>query len=812
MRRLHLLAVVSLFAAACSDGPVAPPNPLDTAPAVQLSHMGGDPAVDDLCAGLSPCDAYDYDRNGNGQPDGVTGVPGFCFLPPMVENHLSDPACSAPSIPGLDGLFKLAWCKVTYPTVNGALDGSQPPTIDYCQDPSGWSSLTQNGDFYESSVKWTRAQADDGDVFRLYVVNGDQHFAHRDVIVDPNLTTPADGFVHSIGYGNEPVKVRITESFTCVYYDTQGGTAQNAATCLIAGATSFSFQTNEVTASFNFPDGNPTFLADFEVSECLSLGFDSDGLGGATGNALVDVPLADCKLSLSSEELDALTVPAQIDITVNDARWIGTGGAFNDARLNVLQYDEFGLGALPPTVDPGWFGPATSSSAFLRLLDWGLDKLVGLVTPEPLLAWPGAGFDFTRLSDFQVAVMPIMEHDAIGTACTSGLPSCLDLGSFEEGETVPAAVQVTAPPREGTGPYVVPDTRLHFFPESGTVACPAAPGNGQQCYPAGSPDNSTSPSSTWDHLVVVTGSDGRGLVDWTVAGGDNRLNVASCAVARPGANEPNPPGEPGADHVWGSLTDCTDRFAAMTATGAYDNGPADGHTPFEPVDVMNEVAVYGLPLVFEARTCPQIFVDGLKGDATGTAEWEACATKTGFIAPVKGPKPTAPNAWLYTYNDSEAVYLGVEVVNNELGNKIFINLVESFVGQNGVAAAGDELLVLDFGAPSVSKDWHYTQACVNNNASSLCGEPDALTDGAPFAVQGAAQLGGAGSGRVFYEFKRPLGSPNATGPTKEDLAATPGQQLGLQVNVTQGQGGGKGGFTYPDPQTSPVKYHPFTID
>lgn len=807
MPKLHLLVAVSLLAAACSDGPVAPPNLLETAPTVRMSHLGGDPATEDLCAGLSPCDAYDYDRDGNGRPDGILGVPGFCFLPPMTDNHLSDPACSAPSVPGLDGFFELAWCEVSYPTVNGTLDGSQPPTIVSCQDPSQWQDLVQDagGDFYVASVRWRRA--DIGKVFRLYVVRGDQHFAHRDVIVDPNLTAPADGFVHAIGTGTEPVKVRITESFTCVYYDTQGGTPENAATCLIAGATSFSFQTDQVTTTFNFPNGNPTFFADFEVSECLSLGFYSDGLGGETGNALVDVPLADCKISLSSEELDALTVPAQIDITVNDARWIGSGGVFNDARLNVLQYDEFGLGALPPTVDPGWFGPASSSSAFLRLLDWGLDKLVGLVTPEPLLAWPGAGFDFTRLSDFQVAIMPIMDHDAVGTACASSLASCLDLGSFAEGETVPVAVQVTAPPRDGTSHYVVPDARLHLFPESGSVACPASPAPGQLCFDAGDPDTSTSPPSTWDHLVVVTGSAGRAAVDWTLAGGDNTLRVAACGIARPGANEPNPPGEPGADHVWGSLTDCTDRHAAMTASGAYDNGPADGHTPFEPVDVMNEVAVYGLPLVFEAATCPQIEVDGLKGDATGTAEWEACATRTGFIAPSPGPKPTSPNAWLYTYSDNEGLYIGLEVVSGELGNKAFINLVDQMVGGNLVEAADDDVLVLDFGDPTVKKDWYYTQACVGNNASSLCGAPDTTTDPAALQVQAAATLNGAGSGRVFYEFKRPFGANAA-----EDLGALPGDEIGLRVQVTQGQGGGKGGFVYPGSQTSATPYHRFTLE
>ena len=32
-----------------------------------------------------------------------------------------------------------------------------------------------------------------------------------------------------------------------------------------------------------------------------------------------------------------------------------------------------------------------------------------------------------------------------------------------------------------------------------------------------------------------------------------------------------------------------------------------------------------------------------------------------------------------------------------------------------------------------------------------------------------------------------------------------------RLRVTQGQGGGKGGLVYPDPQTSPVVYHPFTM-
>ncbi len=812
MRKLLSVALVSLFAAACSDGGTGPTAPLGSS-TVQMSHVGavaGESTADDLCGGLSPCDAYDYDRDGNGTPDHVTGAPGICFLPPTVDNHASDPACSGDFVPGLSGVFQLAWCQVHYDDPTGLT----PPTVVACQDPSDWQPLVQDshgGQFYSASVKWTRGQADDGDVFRLYVVRGDVHWAHRDVIIDPNLTTPADGYVHSIGYGNEPIKVRITHDVACVYYDTQGGDPENAATCLIAGATSLSFQTEQVTASFDFPDGNPTFFADFEVSECLSLGFDTDGMGGSTGNALVDTPLGDCKISMSSEELDDLPVPAELHVTVTDPRWIG--GPFSDARLNVLQADEYGVAALPPTVDEGWFGDATSTSVVLRWLDRGLEKLADILLPEPLYAYPGAGFDFHRMSDFQISLMTVMSHGVSGTECSSSLPSCLDLGTFSGTQPVPVSVHVTAPSRTGGAPFDAQDTRVHFFPDDGTVSCPAVPVPGQHCYPAGQPDLSTTPeASSWDHLVVVTGPTGRATVDWALGPGENTLRASACGVARPGDHEPNPPAEPGSDRVWGTLGDCTDRYLAMTAPGAYDNGPADGFTPFEPVDVLNEVAIYGLPLTFEARTCPQIVVDGRKGDDNGTPEWEACATKTGFIAPLKGPKSQTDNAWLYTYSDGSTLYVGLEVATNDLGNKIFVNVAEQANGTQD--AAGDELLLIDFGDPTVTHDWHYTQACVGNSSNSLCGDPDAYGDGTS-AVHAVASVGGAGPGHdhVFYEFSRPLDSPHngAQGPPKEDLHGVSGSQIGLLLHVTQGQGGGKGGFVYPDPQTSATKYYPVTL-
>ena len=127
---------------------MGPTNPIETAPTVQLSHMGGDPATENLCAGLSPCDAFDYDRDGSGGPDGLIGAPGMCFLPPTVDNHLSDPACSADPVAGLDGVFQLAWCHLDY---SAYPDGSGPPSIGTrgCQPEADWKDLVEDGAFYQ---------------------------------------------------------------------------------------------------------------------------------------------------------------------------------------------------------------------------------------------------------------------------------------------------------------------------------------------------------------------------------------------------------------------------------------------------------------------------------------------------------------------------------------------------------------------------------------------------------------------------------------------------------------------------------------
>ena len=819
MRYLAALTAVVMLAAACSDAGVSPTSPDGLPTTIRASHTGvGDPATDDLCGGLSPCDAFDYDRDGDGDPltppEG-TGVSGFCFLPPMVENHLSDAACSGAFVPGLEGQLQLAYCQVEYPTVDGELDGeldgSQPPTIVNCQDPVDWQDFTWDPttEVYRAEVQFKKNVARGGETFRLYVVHNGVHFAHRDVIVDPNLTTPADGFLHSIGNGKEPVKLRVTEDAGCVFFATQDGGTTNAASCVIAGRTSVLLQGDDgLNATFTFPSGNPSFFADFELSECLPLGFGVDDSGAApvvTGMPSVDTPLADCKISLTSEQLQSLTVPGTIELKITDARWLS--GAFVDARLNVIQEDEAGQGVLPPVSDPLWFGDATSSSALFNLLGRGLNRVATFFGAKPLVAGGGAGFSFRRLSDFQVALMPVMDFNVAGGDCAMPAPHCLNLGTFDGTSPVPVSVNVTAPGASaGFTPFAVPGTRLHFFPlDGGTADCPSALPSGAQCYEPDGTGNTTDlstqtadvPATVWSHegTVFITGYDGTVPIEWNLGSGPNphELKVLACGVARPGGNEPNPPGEPGSDGVWGTLADCSSR--SLTATG-FDNGPADGLTPYESVDIDNEVAIYGLPLTFQAEICPQITVDGVEG----ADEWvEGCAEITGFNAPLSGKKTSEDNAWLYTQNDETYLYVALKVNTNNL-NDMFVNFVENFDGSgDGFPVDGDDLLLLRLKnaltATGDFEDWHLTQSCIDSQGKTLCGELDASqSDG-----MGAAADNGS---FVFYEFRQPL-----NGGDSEDLSG--GDMVGLQLQVTGGKGGGKGGFTYPAAFRT---YHDFTIE
>ena len=142
-----------------------------------------------------------------------------------------------------------------------------------------------------------------------------------------------------------------------------------------------------------------------------------------------------------------------------------------------------------------WFGEVMAMSDFapFRWIGRGLVRLAALFRPEPLYAFFfRGGWDFTRMSDFQVALMPVMDHDEEGTACASGLDSCLDLGTFSGTEAVPVSVKVSAPDNTlAAVPFDVQDTRLHFFPQTGTVACPA-PAGWQACGSARpSPDRSS---------------------------------------------------------------------------------------------------------------------------------------------------------------------------------------------------------------------------------------------------------------------------------------------------------------------------------
>ena len=87
-----------------------------------------------------------------------------------------------------------------------------------------------------------------------------------------------------------------------------------------------------------------------------------------------------------------------------------------------------------------------SDFAPLRWIGRGLVRLAALFRPEPLYAFfPREGWDFTRMSDFQVALMPVMDHDVGGTDCVVAevRDSCLNLGTFSGTDPVPVSVKVS---------------------------------------------------------------------------------------------------------------------------------------------------------------------------------------------------------------------------------------------------------------------------------------------------------------------------------------------------------------------------------
>ena len=825
MRRLAVLIAVVTTAGACADAGRTPTSPDATPISIRTTHTPGSGA--DLCEGRSPCDAFDYRPSfpaPPADPASDLGHSGFCFLSPFVDNHLSDPACSAPFVPGIpDGELKLTWCQIDAPS-----DPANPlevhtlaspryclgTPIDLVQDPGG-------GEFYRGEIQFKRGGRGGGDVgkyFRIYVVRGDEHYAHRDIVVDPNETSPADAPVLAVGTGNTPIKVRITEGFGCDLFSSAGTPDQtlNAAECLIAGDPDpFMLNGGGVTAEFDFPAGNDPFFALFELTECEDLHDITSG--GDPSRPAVDVQLLGCKVTIESTETNLRERASLVLDLVHGS---------SEGRIFVIEQDEDGQSVLPPLVAPGWFLSALDLPGFLGI---GLKKLASVFGVKPLVAvhsTTSAGGTFDRLSDFQAGVLPVGHYydvsagaiiDATNSSCDNDpapSPACLDLGTVPDGQAVTAAVHAGALCDSDNHACADPDidapgVRYHFLPQNGgSVACPAGTA-GVTCFTGvdsydgdgdGNPDN----PYDWGHTVIYTDSDGVSAGLWTPGPGANpkELKVLACGAARPGTTEPTLQGS-----VYGTLAFCTDRDP--TAVG-HDSGPEPGSDPYEPNDIVNEVAIRGLSLTYQASSCPAITINGTEGDG----EW-ACADVQGFIAPLKGKKSEVDNAWVFTHNDATHQYIALKVKSTDLDD-MFITLDNT---GNGDSADDDVLLLRLKGEnpPGASFDWHRTQHCVDTNASTLCGELDSFADFNPSAVLdpavGAALVNtagpsdgqlAAGTQYVFYEWRRLLNSGNCG----EDpcVTVTP-TVLDMIIQVTGGSGGSKGGFVFPDDGS----YYQFTV-
>jgi len=187
MRRLILLLAVP-FALSCTDSDVQPTSP--DAPAIRADHTPTSGA--DLCGGQSPCDAQ------------TAGHPGVWFLPPLMNNGSP---FSGPFVSGLEEIVDVVVCEINTgypPDPPSDIDtGGQCEKLDTTEDTAG--------KHYRASIRFRRP--DVGMMFRVHVVIGEVHLAFRDIIIDPNDTSPASDALLSVGTGNNPIKVRIDDGF-----------------------------------------------------------------------------------------------------------------------------------------------------------------------------------------------------------------------------------------------------------------------------------------------------------------------------------------------------------------------------------------------------------------------------------------------------------------------------------------------------------------------------------------------------------------------------------------------------------------------
>jgi hypothetical protein len=632
-----------------------------------------------------------------------------------------------------------------------------------------------------------------GKSFRLYIVQGDQHRAHRDVIVDPNLTSPADDPVLAVGTGNTPVKVRVTESVEC----DDGIDDLEVTNCLIVS----NQQLNLGNLGTNIQFG--TVVNPFFVSATLE---DCRHVTDPNGDPAVDLRLPGCKVSIEGDfqlNPDIGEDPGFIQIC-DDLSGL-TEDYFAPRALGVLHVE---LDASKPKGAGVSVLPFAAANCVSPLAESDTDglfgKLASLFGIKPLVATSavgplkGGGGSFYSNTEFEPALLAINWIYDVAASATVDDAAELDLGVVGAGTAVPVAVQALAEcdltgssQPAGfctTGAYDAPvaGQTVRYFALGGTVSCDGGATSGAWCS-------------------MLTGADGKAQASWTPGAGESELKAITCGAGIYGSDLQVDPSLP-AGSVQGPHGFCDfDPTDEDDGTAGPANGWLAGTDPFAgiaygtaPSQVLYESAINDLPLTWKARSCPTPDVtDGVRGD-----EWQVgtCAGEYKFTAKTTGGKTLPDNASLLWTNDGTNLYVAIEIRGagqKDLNDAFFYFDNDANSGNAGDAYAhgiheGDDVVVMRLDDPTkVTADHYAPLSCEGSPKASLCSAVDETSGD---QTNGAAGVDGA---NLFWEFSKELAGGSC--PNGEDFClglALP-DYVGIAGTITGGQGGSKGGTEVP---------------
>jgi hypothetical protein len=812
MRSLVSVFVVSVLAAACSDGGVTPsPTGLGEPPVLSAdvtAALTGTSMCTDGSDVWSPCDGYDSYASADGgiqdRPASSvigTGNPGSFFLPELVDNHKPFPGTF---LSGLESFLSVKICLLAGPRDDPAS----------CTEPRGVpTGFSEEVDFYSAKWKPSRAGGDDNDnkkYWRIYVVlGGTEVLAFRDVwVTDPSNINPADGEALSLRVGsNVNIKIAITDASgiqvgTCSATDSNSGTNDEdgeEALCLIPAGSP-----GQINLGTTCADPNGCTVSTTLGAQTFPLLINVDAQ--CDGDIETDLPLYGPCVEMSAD------MPAGEELVDSYIFFCNNGepiGAPDDGAFVLQQSDDLGAGTggtltLPAVECPINSAAASELDGFWDLIAGGAEKVAGLLGARELIATAavrhsGGGGSLAGFgSKFQL-----------------GGPAYLGPAEGVGGAELPTVVQqdeavdVVVPVYGGGVGGVAPGTTVYFFSTQGAGA------SGSYVGDVDCPDDGTYAAGRWTYddgavcddsgapVIYTTGSVSEARAVWTpgsipALGGttvDLRMLCAGCAVE--GSDTPINNG----GSIDGLLQDAVDRDRNPFGDTGYHNGPIDGVVDaFEPIDHFtdNAVAHNDLAMVRSALVCGDNVAPDDVTDGVREAAWD-CAGEYKFTAKIGGGKTQPDNASLLWTHDGTNLYVAIEIRGagaKDLNDAFFYFDNDATAGPVGGAYVhgiheGDDVVVMRLDDPTkVTADHFAPAACDGSPKASLCSAVDATSGD---QTSGAASVDGA---NLFWEFSKAL---NESCPNDEDfcLGNPLPDYVGVAGTITGGKGGSKGGNEVP---------------